>query len=518
MAQAPPWQFFRFSNLTGGLADGLESTAISPQEASDLQNIVFSTGGAITRRDGFTDEPFNTSADPSSTADTVGLTFWKQADGTRFAVRVVEDGGTDLIQKMDYGAGTSGPDGTWDNITGSITIAVDADDQTSFAFALDRLLIEDGVNTTAPFQWTGSGNVSDLTNAANAKGVVFHKLHVFTWGNNTNPSRIAFSDLCAVATSCLTTWTATDVIDIETNDGQTVQWMTSGLDALYIWKDNSIWRLSGTDRDSWILDQMVVDVGTLSGQSVKLINNRFIFVTSECDIAVYDGGINVEFISTKIDGTINGLNLDRCDEAVATEFDGDYYVSLSDTGASTHDTILLFDTFHQAWTKFSGINANAIATFEIGTLEEAIMFGDYSGNVLRYPNGNNDDGSAIVAFYQSGDLRLPSLPKEKIFRLVRVFTNQTGSGNTLTFESRIDFITAGATSTISLAGSGSLYDTAIFDTDVYGDLTTVIGRVEINEPGDFLRWRVSTNDSNPAWVVREIGLWVEETNRIGGIQ
>lgn len=514
-AQAPPWTAFDFFGLTGGLADGLESTAIQPTEASDLQNVVFSTGGAIRRRDGFT--RINASANPSTTASTTGLVFYKQTDGTRFLVRLVNDGGSDLIQKMDYGSGTTGPDGTWDDITGAVSVSIGTDDQASFTFALNRLLIEDGVNTTIPAQWTGSGNASALTNAPNSQFVVFHKLHVFAGGNNTNPSRIAFSALCAVDVSCLTSWTSTDVIDVETNDGQIVRWLASGLDALYIWKDTSIWRLTGTDRDTWKLDLMVKDVGTLAGPSVQFINNKFVFLTSNCDVGVYDGGINVELISTKIQGTLDGLNLDRCDEAVSAQFDGDYYVSVSDGTSSTHNLLLIFDTFHQAWTKFSGMNANALATYEIGTLEQAITFGDYAGFVNRYPNGNTDAGSAIDSFYQSGDLRFAQLPHEKIFRLARIFANQTGSGNNLTFSRRIDFIGTGTSTTISLAGTGSLYDTAVFDTDAYADLTTVIGRVEINEPGDFLRWRVADNSTSPAWTVRGIQLWVEETNRIGGI-
>lgn len=239
-------------------------------------------------------------------------------------------------------------------------------------------------------------------------------------------------------------------------------------------------------------------------------------MTAECDIAVYDGGLNVEIISTKIQGTIDSLNLDRCDEAVATEFNGDYYVSVSNSGASTHNLILVFDTFHKAFTKFVGMNANAIANYEVGTFERAVTFGDYDGFVHRYPTTDSDNGASITAFYQSGWLRFPELPKEKTFRLARVFTNQTGSGNTLTFEHRLDFLATGTQTVLSLAGTGSLWDTAVYDTDTYADLSTIIGRVEIDRQGDFFQWYLRTVGTQPAWVVRGVQLWLAETGRIGG--
>ena len=511
-ASAATWANYDFFDLVGGLADGLEATAIKPSDASDLQNVVFSTGGAISRRDGFA--RINSTADPSTSGTSTGLFFWKQVDGTRFLVRLAQDS-TDRIQRMDYGAATTGPDGTWDNIEGSLAPSFGADDQADFAPALNVLVIEDGVNTTAPYQWTGSGNASALTGAANAQIVEYHKNHLWTGGNNTNASQIAFSALCTTSSTCLTSWTATDVINLETNDGQIVRGLKSGLDALYVWKDNSIWRISGDNRDNWVREQMVRDVGTLSNASIQVLNNLFVFVTPRCDIAIYDGGLNVQIISKKMQGTIDGLNLDRCDEATAFVFDGDYYVSLTNSGASTHNLVIHYDTFHQAFSKFVGMNVNAATPYEIGTLQEAVAFGDYGGFVNRYPSGDSDAGSAITAFYQSGWSRFQEIPEEKTFRLARIFTNQTGTGNTLTFEHRLDFQATGTQTTLNLAGKGSLWDTAVYDTDRYADLTTLIGRVGIHLQGDFFQWYLRSSGTQPAWVVRGVQVWIEGTGRIG---
>src|SRR3990167_362137 len=52
-AQLPPWRAYEFFDLTGGLNDTRDPTSIAQNEASDLQNIVFSTSGGIEKRSGF---------------------------------------------------------------------------------------------------------------------------------------------------------------------------------------------------------------------------------------------------------------------------------------------------------------------------------------------------------------------------------------------------------------------------------------------------------------------------------
>src|SRR3990167_5201076 len=168
-AQDLPWQAYNFFSLTGGLNNGFDPTAIAANEATDLQNVIFTTGGAISKRSGFSD--LNSTA-ISSTAVFTGLTFYKQADGDRFLVATVSDGGTDRLYKMDYGAGTTGPDGTWDDITGVLVLAFGSDNQTDFAIAQDQVVVEDGVNTTAPYVWTGSGNATALGGSPDSATVI----------------------------------------------------------------------------------------------------------------------------------------------------------------------------------------------------------------------------------------------------------------------------------------------------------------------------------------------------------
>ena len=511
-----PWQAVEIFDFSPGLNDGGDPTSLQLGEASDLQNVVFTTSSAIQKREGFS--RINSTANPSATAATIGGTMYRQSDGDRFLIRLVNDGGSDRIQAMDYGAGTAGPDGTWDNITGSVTFSVGNDNQGDFSQAFDTLVIEDGVNTTAPFKWTGTGNAADLGGSPpNATMVEYHKNHLWSAGNNTNPSRVNFSNICTTAASCIETYTATDFFELDTNDGQVVTAIKSGLDCLYAWKTGSIWRICGSSRDTFTQEQMVRDIGTRSNSSVVVINNQFLFKTHLGDYARYDGGINVEILSTKIEGTLNALNLNRMDAVRATAFDDgtgdqDYYACETASGSVLHNRVLVFDTFHRAWTKFTGINCNALWSYEIGTFEPAIAFGDYVGFVNRYPNTNADAGSAINAYWQSGQYRFPEFPLRKVFRVAQLYVEQSGSYN-LTFTRRLDFEGTGTSTSISLAGSGALYDTAIYDADVYADLTTTIGRVEINDGDYFFQWRVANANASEPFVVKGLRLWLEQTLR-----
>ena len=502
------WVSIDFFGLTGGLANGLDPTALKPNEASDLQNVVFSTSGGVQKRNGFA--RINASAACGSQAFT-GLFMYKQADGDRFLVAVCAN---DTVVKMDYGGGSSGPDGTWDDITGSLSFAVGNNEQADFATVQDVLVIEDGLNTTDPYTYTGTGNAAILTAAPNSTMVEFHNRILWVAGRSDARSRLDFSNL-----DDYTTWTSTDNILVETDDNQVITGLKSALDCLYVFKTESIHRVCGRDRDNLRLEQMVRGIGAASNSAIEVINNKFVFLTSQGDVAIYDGGINVQFISEKITGTLDSsvVNFGRLQYAkAATLDDSEFYLSLSTVSSGTHDLILMYDVDWQAWTKFAGLNANAITVYETGTQERAIGFGDYSGFANQYPSGTSDAGSSIEAFWQSGHLRF-DVATQKTFREMQLFIRQEGS-YTITFEHRVDFAETGTSNSISLSGTGALWDTAIWDAASWADLITKIVRVRnIDQTGDFFQWRIEDTSTNNPFLLRGARLWMEPLpHAIGG--
>lgn len=506
-----PWTAVEFFNLTGGLNDGADPTAIAPNEASDLQNVVLNTSGGIEKRSGFSN--INGTV-LGATATLTGLTFYRQSDGDRFLVGLVSNGATDTIQKMDY-AGSSGPDGTWDNVTGSLSLAFADDELADFVTAEDILYAAYGDGTRSLLKWTGTGNASELTSLPDATMAEFHKRILWLAGRSDARSRVDFSNLDEPET-----FTSTDFLLVETDDGQNITGLKSALDCLYVFKTESIWRICGADRDNLYLEQMVRGIGAAGNQSIALINNQFLFMTSQGDVALYDGGLTVQILSAKIEGTLSGMNMDRFDDAVGLAFDDgtgdeDYYLALSASGSSTNNRLLVFDTRWKAWTKFTGLAVNAMTSYEIGTSQRAIAFADYLGQANRYPTTDADDGAAIDAYYQSGHLQL-GVPQLKVFRDTQVILRQEGTTYNVTFEYRIDFEGAGTSTSLSLAGTGALWDTAVWDAASYADIATSTRRIEVNKEGDFFLWRIANANASQPFLLRGVRVWVEPTGRISG--
>ena len=102
-AQVGNWRAFEFFGLTGGLNDTVDSTSIKPTEAVALQNIVFSTSGAITKRSGFT-HLNTTTLRPGATA--TGVAFYKQASGNRYLVTTIVSGTLKTVEAIARGEKT----------------------------------------------------------------------------------------------------------------------------------------------------------------------------------------------------------------------------------------------------------------------------------------------------------------------------------------------------------------------------------------------------------------------------
>ena len=515
------YRLYEFTKLTGGLNDSFNAVTLDASEASTLQNIIFprQINGAFGKRPGFT--RLNSTA-LTGTPDCTGVFFFKLTDGTRYLVSVWSD---DTIRKMDYLAGT-GPDGTWDTITGSLSFAIGTDDHASFAVAENQLVIEDGLGTTAPYLWTGTGNATTLTadvDLPNSKYATYHRRHLFLAGNSTQLSRLYFSAL-----GDITDYTTTDFINVEDNAGDgVIRGMATGLDGLYIWKDSAIWRLTGTSRDDFQLERMVQGIGTLHHQSIAIINSPkdnqqyFFFVTQNGDVAVYDGGITVEIISRKISQSVpKSIQYSRLDEMVGTAYEFTYMLSLSNTGSTAeHDRIYQYDLLHSAWTRFVGMEANAVGAYENDGGKSVFMFGDYDGRVNSWDmddtSTTNDPGTtAIDAFWESGWMSFAEDGVLKDVRKVRIFANQQGTGQTLSVTVRKDFEPTGTLQTVSLAGSGSLWDTAVWDTDRYADLSVVIGEVEPNTGENVFLLRVENSSASQTFRIRKIQFITEPKERV----
>lgn len=498
------WVDKPFFDASGGLNDGFAPHFIADNEASQLKNVVFTTTGNFKTRDGFDD--LNTTTVGASTA-TVGLKYYQPTSGTKFLVAVFSD---NTIRKMDYQSG-GGPDGTWDNITGSLTFTNSVTTYPSFAIGEDILIIEDGITTTPPYKWNGSGNATSLGGSPpDCSIVTYHKRHAFCAGKSTAQSTLYFSDLGDIEN-----WTTglSGNLDIETNDGSIIRALIPGFDSLYIFKDKSIWRLSGDDKDNFQLQRMISDTGTLSKQGVALLGSDIFFISDQGDFYLYDGSVRLQKLSTKIQGTLDNSNFDRFQHVPITVFNEDLYASISEVGNTRHNVVLVLDTFKLAWTRFTGFNANALTVGDNGSGQDALFFGNYAGFVYQYPIGTNDAGSSIQTEYTTKWYSFPDMNPHKTFEKLYVYANQQGDYDMTVNISR-DFLTTGSALTLDLNGSTSLWDSAIWDVDLYGDENLIVGEVEPNLEGQFFRINFEHTGVDEPIEVKAWRMYIDQSDRI----
>ena len=433
------WQRYLYFKNTGGLNNAFSPIAIEDDEASDLQNVILTTYGAFETRGGFR------TINPSKPGACTGIKYVKFSNGDKFLVGTFAD---DKIRAMAYDS--SGPTGTWVDIT-SDPINVGQNDLSSFIIAQDTLIIEDGVNTTRPFMWHGDvllGACELTTGPPNASIFAYHKNIGFAAGNSTAKSTLYFTDVGNIRN-----WTTglSGNLNVETNDGSIIRALVPGFDALYIFKDYSIWRLTGSDKDSFQLQRMVQGIGCISPKSIALLGNTFFFISSQGDVYLYDGAVNLTLLSTKIDGTLDNALFSRFPYASGLVFDKDYYLSLTSSTQTTNDTIMVYDTFNSAWTKFQAMNVNAMDVADDGTGKDTLIFGNYHGDIFKYPLGTTDyHEDAILAYYTTKQYLFPEVAPNKAVTILKVFTGEETSSNTLFVDVLPDFSVEGFASSMDI--------------------------------------------------------------------
>jgi hypothetical protein len=467
-----------------------------------LQNVTFTVYGSFKKRSGF-----SLIEDDGNIAS--GVKYIKFSNASQYLVRLSDN---DVIYKMDYGA--SGPDGTWDDITGGLSFNIGKNNLSSFAIGEDTLIIEDGLSSTPPYKWTGGVTTcAALGDAPNASVVAFHANMAFAAGNNTNPSTLYFSDV-----GDITDWSTglSGNVSIDTNDGSIIRAIVPGFDALYVFKDNSIWRLTGTDKDTFQIQRMVQGVGVTSPQAVTVLNNQFFFITGQGSVYLYDGAIGLKKLSTKISGTLKtNISFSRYSYASTLTYDDDFYLSVSTTSSDTNDLILVFDTFSLSWTKFSGMNINAMTVADDGTGRDKIFFEGYTGSLCKYPDGDDDNGAAIDAYYITKQFNYPELGASKDWKLLKVYFAEESTAYNLDVTVLKDFETTGTTYSVSLnAATGGTYGTAVYGVDVYGGETIITNRIETNLSGDFYKVKFANDNIDEPFEVYGYQMYVEKHDRV----
>ena len=499
---------FSFFDNRGGLNDSLSQTTVADNEATSIQNIVFDTSGAISKRYGYSnvDQVITGSVYQVGQGNyaITGLDYYiNTTTGNKYIVAIANVNGQATAFEKKLDASNNVPHGTWANIgSAGLPSNYTNDQQPVMTNAFNQLVITFPSSTPQqPLAWQATANVyyfSADSNCPNATMSAYFNNIMFFAGDSANPTKVTFSNLSATS---INTFVATDFFTLNLNDGHYITALFPAFGNLYIFEDNSIWMLTGSSRDTFALQEMVNNVGTASPHSVQLVNNDIYFITKQNDIAIYDGVFTVKYLSSKIRNTIGSNNFNRAPQALGLAFssykykDLDYYVSETTNGNSTNNQVLMFDTDREAWTKFANFNPDSWTVVPSSTGQDYLVMGDYNGNVYYYPNiGSYNDvlntcsggactvsSPAIYSYYQTKWFTFPEVSLgDKYFRVLKTYIQNSNIGSTLTTQVNYDYNSMGANFVKTYTPSGSVWGSALWGAGIWG--TSQVLNIDREEP------------------------------------
>jgi len=488
--------------LNGGLNSTAGPLGLQENESSDLQNIDFDRFGSILKRSGYT--ALNTSA-IGGTPQGDGL-HWYEFDSsgtlTRFAVKVA--GGA--LFKMD------GLDGTWDDITGGLTIT--ATNHVDFQNFLNEVYMTNGEDV--PFKWTGSGNGAVMTvptGLTKAKYVTEFNNYLFlanvTVSGTAHPSRIYWSNLKDTGT-----WGANNFIEVAKNDGQEITRIMVLGDRLVVYKSRSIYNVFFTgDRDvPFVLPgggKSNSQVGCVASFSVQEVDNGHVFLSYD-GLYFYDG-LNSFKISERISETLlTDMNTLKFSQAVSINqrSKNRYMVALTSSGQSTNDRVVIWDYSNNAFSLYVGLAPSAMAMFYVDGTDERPYFSDYGGFTYRADNGLDDypanSQTAISAYYYTNWKHYGDLVNQK--GVPQIYIYHEIANTTLSFAYSYDFDNDDQyTQSFSLATSSDVYGTGVYGTATYASSGGNVIRRDLTGRGRVVRFKFENNTLSETFTIDGFG-------------
>lgn len=415
----------------------------------------------------------------------LGLSAFEPAAGTKYIISVL-DGASNSQAYSWTGSGAF-------STLGSANLATAS--QFNFVQASNSL-----------FGWNGT-NVIDINSSLSLTkdragmplgkfGAWFHN-YLFVAGVSGSPNRLYWSNL-----GVPTTFTGSDYVDINANDGDEITGMAQFNDELYIFKRNTVWSITGwsgatfgaTTIAGQNTNSRISGFGTPSHQSIVNTGKDLYYLSFVGGVphfrsltqTVFAKTIDDGVISLDIEATMNGLNKLQLSK-VAGIYDGKAVRwALPNSSSTTNNIVLVFNPaltmesplgIHRSWVKHTG---KTPSQYTISTISgrSKIYWGDAStgGKVIEDDTSvYTDDGTTVEMDVQSRDYLIDIAKKGK-FKYVYL-RHGIGSSGTLQVKARIDQSADFSTQeSISLAGnSPGLGPTGTFTLG-----TSVLGGSSIN--------------------------------------
>ncbi len=284
-------------------------------------------------------------------------------------------------------------------------------------------------------------------------GAWFHN-YLFVANTTSYPSRLYWSNLGVPGT-----FSGTDYLDVSPNDGDYITGMIGFNDELYVFKQNTIWTITGwsgatfstTTAAAQNLNSRLYGYGSVANGSLVVIGKDLYYLSFSGSIPHFRSLVQTSFASTlqggivseDIEGTMNGLSKTSLSNTAGI-FDGKYvYFSVTNGGSSSNNLVLVLEPSikykgHRSWSTWTSVKAAQFCSSRVSG-RDTIYFGDATtgGYVYKIDTSlYSDNGTAVSLDVRTRDFMFDGARKTHYkYLYVKYLSGNTG---TLDVNARID--------------------------------------------------------------------------------
>ncbi len=494
----------RCYDFTGGLDEKRTDIFVNDNNATAIQNVMFVERGAIKKRTGYVKVSTTT---VNSGVAINGLYDYQQSDGDSYLVAA----STSYIKKLATDVIT------WTTICS--TSSATSTDYYDWTTHQDYCIITDG--KSIPKKYDGGDQTTNIETGTDpddwrpnvAKYCESWDDRLFL-GNitdanggvtqTTNYNRVRYSaDLGSTAFEGADAWPATNYFDI---DDVSITGMAVLGPRLSIFGPNSITIVAGDETSytiNYYVKKIIEGIGCISNNSIQNVGNELFFLDESGHIYAFDNG-SIRLLSDSISTTIDGLNHSKLNIAVSGVYPKyhQYWLAVANGSSSTNNLVLVYDYILNAWTKYSGINAGVMALRKIDGIEYLYTGDATTGSyVFKQDYGNNDNSTAINAYFTTKNFGVDLEEFEKKFEAVYLTLKQSGNWD-LTVEQTLDYGRMVITTDVNLTQGTVLWGHFNWGAANWTSSNAIIdNKISLSEPGKFLKLKFSNANADEPFTI-----------------
>jgi hypothetical protein len=271
------------------------------------------------------------------------------------------------------------------------------------------------VSGTDLVQTVGSKEVTSATAGFKTHGINIGDPFIIETGANAgeyavqggiSDYRLTLTTTMQYAATGSTFYTTDNLYDVNTDDGDILKWAEVINNRLILFKQNSLHSFNRTSQSQ------IRGLGTSSGRSVVPFNDKGLIVyfhgsNKERTGFYVTDSVSGKRVSNPIQDYIDGISSANYNAVVAWR-EGNIYrayvgdISNTDRNIAITNGILELDLDSNTWSPGSIGHVAKCATLYRESNSENTYIGSNTAEVFKTPDGNNDDGSAVPWYMETG--------------------------------------------------------------------------------------------------------------------